>query len=196
MFVTDQMLAEAERMYGRPEERTFGISVTEAEYNRIKDSQVDGRNHDVTVYIRKDDQVVVIAKHIYPPELYRAPSGGLKPGEDFHEGVFREVTEETGCVVKLTDYVLRTSVAFIYERDMVFWRSFIFLADYLEGDFQFTDHDEIREVRLAEWSEFAEFSRMMRETEMGGLHYRAAMHEELEKILIERELLSESLLKG
>ena len=57
------------------------------------------------------------------------------------------------------------------------------------GDFQFTDHEEIREVRLADWSEFATFGRIMRQTNMGGLHYRAVMHEELESVLRERGLL-------
>ncbi|MCB2230428.1 NUDIX hydrolase [bacterium] len=189
MFVTDDMLAEMERLYGVPDERTFGIAVNETEFKRIRDSQIDGRNHDVTIYIRKENQVAVIAKHIYPPDLYRAPSGGLKPGEDFHVGAYREVAEETGCEVKLTDYVLRTSVAFTLGSQMIFWRSFVFLADYLKGNFQFTDHNEIRSVRWADWLEFAHFGRIMRQTSMGGLHYRAVMHEELESILRERELL-------
>lgn len=189
MFVTDDMIAEMERLYGEPDERTFGIAVTPEEFKRIRDSQIDGRNHDVTLYIRKDDQVVVIAKHIYPPELYRAPSGGLKPDESFHDGIFREVIEETGCEITVTDYVLRTSVAFTLGSDMIFWRSFVFLADYVSGDFQFTDHDEIRAVRLADWSEFDQFGAIMRQTAMGGLHYRAAMHEELVHILHERGLM-------
>lgn len=188
MFVTDSMIAGMESRYGIPDERTFGIAVTPAEFKRIRDSQIDGRNHDVTLYIRKDDQVVVIAKHIYPPELYRAPSGGLKPGESFEDGIAREVSEETGCRITITDYVLRTSVAFTLGSDMIFWRSFVFMADFLDGDFRFTDHEEIREVRLAHWSEFSRFGAIMRQTAMGGLHYRASMHEELEGILRERGL--------
>jgi ADP-ribose pyrophosphatase YjhB (NUDIX family) len=183
MFVTDDQISAMVQQYGVPEERTFGIAVTEKEFNRIKSSQTDGRNHDVTAYIQKDDQVIVIAKHIYPPDLYRAPSGGLKPGEDFHDGLFREVREETGCEITIDRFVMRTAVSFIHGNEMIYWRSFIFLCSYVSGDFQFTDKDEIREVRLAGWDEFDEFGRIMRQTDLGGLHYRAVMHEELEKLL-------------
>ena len=183
MYVTDDMLAEIEGRYGRPVERTFVFSVTDREYKRIKDSQHHGRNHDITLYIRKGDKIIVIAKHIYPPDLYRAPSGGLKPGEDFEAGAYREAMEETGCEIELNDYVMRTSVAFVRGDDMIFWRSFIFTASYVSGDFEFTDTREIREVRLADWHEFEHFGHIMRRTEMGGLHYRAAMHDELKKIL-------------
>lgn len=183
MYVTDDMLADVERRYGTPVERTFGIAVDDREFKRIKDSQHHGRNHDVTMYIWKGDQVVVIAKHIYPPELYRAPSGGLKPGEDFEEGAYREAMEETGCTIQLEKFVMRTSVAFVRGDDMIFWRSFIFTARYVSGDFKFTDTREIRDVRLADWAEFDHFGEIMRQTELGGLHYRAAMHDELKKIL-------------
>lgn len=183
MFVTDDQISAMVQQYGVPEERTFGIAVTEKEFNRIKASQVDGRNHDVTAYIKKGDDVIVIAKHIYPPDLYRAPSGGLKPGEDFHTGLFREVSEETGCKIEIERFVMRTAVSFIHGGQMIYWRSFIFLCNYLSGDFDYTDKDEIREVRLAGWDEFEEFGRIMRQTDLGGLHYRAVMHEELEKLL-------------
>ncbi|MEW5795065.1 MAG: NUDIX hydrolase [Candidatus Zixiibacteriota bacterium] len=163
--------------YGRPHHRGYRFETTRRELERIRASQVDGRNHDVTLYIRKGEQIVVIAKHIYPPGLYRAPSGGLKPGESFESGIHREVAEETGCRISIDKFLLQTAVRFHHVDDSVPWRSFVFLADYLDGDFEYTDRHEIREVRLAGWAEFVSFGRIMRATETGGLHYRAALHE-------------------
>ena len=184
MFVTDAQIQEMEAKYGHPESRHFTIPTTDREYDRIKASQKDGRNHDFTVYIIKDDKVVVIAKHPYPPHLYRAPSGGIKPGEDFEKAVHREVMEETGCKVRIDRFFLRTAVDFTRADGVVIkWRSFVFLAHYVSGDFDFTDHREIRSVKLADWSEFEEFGRIMRSTDTGGLHYRAVLHEAVVEVL-------------
>ncbi len=177
MFVTEDKIAEMVRKYGRPHRRSYRFDVTRVELDRIRSSQKEGRNHDVTAYIRHGDQLVVIAKHMYPPGLYRAPSGGLKPGEPFEIGIAREVAEETGCRIALEFFLLTTSVDFVHGDDSIFWRSFVFMADYTDGDFNYTDHNEIRELKLADWSEFDRFGRMMRATDIGGLHYRAALHE-------------------
>ena len=183
MYVTDDMIAGMSAKYGRPHRRSFDIETTAEEVARIRASQVEGRDHDVTVYIRKDDQVVVIAKHSHPPGLYRAPSGGLHDGEDFETGMNREVAEETGCRIKLVRFLLQTDVRFRHGEENVYWRSFVFLADFAGGDFNFTDHLEIREVRLAAWSEFETFGRVMRATNIGGLLYRAALHEAVVEVM-------------
>jgi 8-oxo-dGTP pyrophosphatase MutT (NUDIX family) len=196
MYVTDEMIGRMALLYGNPQHKEFSVRVSGKEFDFIKSTQTYGRNHDVTLYITKDNKVIVNAKHFYPPGLYRAPSGGLKPGEDFVEGIQREVTEETGCEIELDRFLLRTSVSFrkdasggdagsktITDRDTIRWRSFVFLARYIRGDFSFTDRREIREVRLAEWSEFEQFAAIMRQSDKGGLHYRAALHEAITQLL-------------
>jgi 8-oxo-dGTP pyrophosphatase MutT (NUDIX family) len=199
MYVTDSMIHRIVELYGVPVEKLFIINSAREEVERIRASQRDGRDHDVTVYIRKEDKVVVIAKHFYPPGLYRAPSGGIHFGEDFETGVRREMAEETGCDFRLDRFLLKTSVQFAFNpsadasfqsdrqgktdgvrdgvRDDVRWRSFVFLATYTSGDFNFTDKHEIREVRLADWKEFETFGRIMRQLPRGGFLYRAALHE-------------------
>ena len=177
MFVTEDMIAVMAEIYGLPHRRTFAVPTPPKEYDYIRSTQKNGRNHDVTLYIFKGDQVIVNAKHFYPPGLYRAPSGGLDPGEDFLKGIRREAMEETGCEIELTRFLLRSEVYFKKnETDAIRWRSFVFLARYVSGEFEFTDKREIREVRLADWSDFEQFGRIMCESEKGGLHYRAALH--------------------
>ena len=183
MFVTDDMIARWERQYGRPEVLTYRIETTDREVRRIRSSQRDGRNHDVTLYVETNDRLIVIAKHMYPPGLFRAPSGGLHPGEDLEVGVKREMQEETGCEVALDRFLLRTEVTFANGSESVFWRSFVFTAKLLSGTFNFTDYHEIREVALADWRDFKMFGEMMRQTDIGGLHYRAALHEDVARLL-------------
>jgi len=183
VFVTEDMIAEMAAAYGRPYERSFAFDVPRSEVERIRSSQKHGRNHDVTLYVQKDGRLVVIAKHMYPPGLFRAPSGGLHPGESFRDGIAREVREEIGCEIELERFLLRTQVEFRDRAESVFWRSFVFLARYVSGDFRYTDRDEVREVRLVEWSEFAEFGRIMRAMGIGGLIYRAALHETVVELL-------------
>ena len=190
MFVTEKMIAEVAEQFGQPLQTEFRIEATSEELNRIRSSQKDGRNHDVTLYIHKDDRIVVIAKPMYPPGMYRAPSGGLKPGESIVDGIDREVAEETGCRIELERFLLRTDVTFTRandsgdgQKDSIQWRSLVFQARYSSGDFQFTDHNEISEVRLATLDEFEEFSRIMRGTTVGGLHYRARLHDTVKGLL-------------
>lgn len=183
MFVTEALIQHMEGRYGAPARQTFDIPCTSREIDRIRGSQKNGRNHDVTLYVRKGEQWIVIAKHVYPPGLFRAPSGGLHPGESFEDGIARELAEETGCEVQLQRFLLRTDVTFHADSRDLYWRSFVFVGDYRRGDFQYTDHHEIREVRLADWTEFAGWGQLMRTLEMGGLHYRAALHERVAALL-------------
>jgi hypothetical protein len=54
---------------------------------------------------------------------------------------------------------------------------------YVEGDFEFTDHREIREVTTVPLSAFEQIGRTMRASDKGGLHYRAALHERVTPLL-------------
>ena len=187
MFVTEKMIDEMVDLYGQPAFTEYRFPVEEKEYLRILVSQKNGREHDVTVYAIKEGRIVVIAKHFYPPGMYRAPSGGLTPGEPFEKGLKREVWEETGCEIDLNNFLLKTKVAFFCKSDMgeniIDWNSYVFQAGYLKGDFIFTDKREIREVRLARLEEFEDFSKIMRQSDIGGLHYRAALHDTVKGLL-------------
>jgi 8-oxo-dGTP pyrophosphatase MutT (NUDIX family) len=169
--------------YGQPEEASFEIPVPEEEFRFIRSTQRNGRRHDVTVYAFKADEVIVIAKHFYPPGMYRAPSGGIAPGESFEEGTAREMMEETGTQIMLERFLLQSHVTFTSPLGDIPWVSFVFQAQYLAGDFRFTDTREIREVRTARLEEFIEFGKIMRTLDKGGLHYRAALHETVAPLL-------------
>ncbi|UCC80825.1 MAG: NUDIX hydrolase [Candidatus Zixiibacteriota bacterium] len=172
-----------EELYGRPDEAAFVQPVTPDEYERISRSMKNGRAHDITLYIKKESGYIFIAKHFYPPGLYRAPSGAAKPGEDFQDGARREAREETGVDIELVRYIMRINVRFENEAIHIDWTSHIFLADYIKGDIEPRDKREIKEARLIYPGEMPGFAKKMRETKVGGLNYRAFLTEEVGKRL-------------
>ncbi len=185
MFISNDTILKLSEKYGNPKEVSFEYEISEDEYNLIKSSQKKGREHDVTLYIIKENKIIVIAKHFYPKELYRAPSGGINPGEDFIVGAKREALEETGCTIQFDKFLLKTNVQFKQKNSnkVIKWYSYVFQARYVDGNFEFTDRDEIREVAVVELEQFEKFSQIMRASSIGGLHYRAALHDEVKELL-------------
>ncbi len=169
--------------YGYPPVIAMDAPVDEDEYNFIRSTQSYGRNHDFTLYIFKGNKVIVNSKHHYPNRLYRAPSGGLKPGEDFEEGVAREAYEETGCKIKLQRYILQVNVSFSCGRKSIPWRTHVFTAQHVSGKIEPTDHREIKEAKLVELAEFDGYRNIIKRLESGGLAYRACLHQEVIKLL-------------
>ena len=186
MYISREIIGQLIEQYGQPQRAEFRIPVGMKEFDRIKASQKNDRAHDVTLYIIKDNKIVVIAKHFYPPGMYRAPSGGIASGESFIDGAKREAREETGCEIELDKFLLISKVAFELvplDGRSINWISYVFQAKYVSGDFDFTDKKEIKETRLADISEFEEFSQIMRNQPIGGLHYRAALHDTVKNLL-------------
>ena len=94
-------LEDIEKRFGIPHQLSMSFPMSPSEFLNLKDSMKDGRNSDVTLFILKDNKIIVIAKPWYPKGLYRAPSGGLRPDEDLELCALREAYEETGAKVEL-----------------------------------------------------------------------------------------------
>lgn len=182
MYISYETITEWEEKYGRPAHRTFDQTVTPEEYAIIAGSQKEGRSHDITLYIEHEGKIAVIAKPFYPPDLFRAPSGGLNPGESLEDGAQREAREETGLDISLTLYLLRTNIRFHEGDNTIDWQSHVFAAEAVSADLAPTDTKEIREARWATTDEFAGFCALKRESGNGGLNYRAILHEQVAKL--------------
>jgi 8-oxo-dGTP pyrophosphatase MutT (NUDIX family) len=186
-------LEDVEKRFGIPRELSMSFPMNFSEFQDLKDSMKDGRNSDVTLFIFKDNKIIVIAKPWYVKGLYRAPSGGLRPDEDLQLCAKREAYEETGAKIKLEKYILRIYVAFTSNKDNVNWTSHVFTAKYLSGDLKPVDTREIREVSLLSLDELAALKEKLLESNSGGLHYRAAL---TEAALLETLLRNPSLRSG
>lgn len=182
MFVTPESIKQWEERYGVPREWSHHQPMTDRDHGVIHGSQRHGREHDITLYIEHDGQIAVIAKPFYPPKLFRAPSGGLNPGESLEDGAQREAGEETGLTITLGRYLLRTNVVFAAPLGTIEWHSHVFTATTDQSGLAPTDHHEIREARWAKPDEFTIFGAIMRKTNFGGLHYRASLHEQIARL--------------
>lgn len=149
MYVSREMLQRVETVYGPPDVVHMEQAISPEEMAMVRSSQKNGRAHDVTFFIlNPDHRVALIAKPFFPTGAYRAPSGGLKPGEDFIEGTRREAWEETGLDITLQRYILRVEATFTSGHDTLAWTSHVVTASTPERTLNPHDTHEIREARF------------------------------------------------
>ena len=165
------------KKYGKPKFLKMSYTLSLREFINLEESMWDGRNSDVTLFVFKQGKVIVISKPWYPPGLYRAPSGGVRPGESLEDVAIREAYEETGVKIKLQKYVLRIEVTFSHNQKKVIWTSHIFTAKYLSGKIEPIDTHEIKEAKLMSLEELSSLKPLLLKTGSGGLAYRAALTE-------------------
>lgn len=176
MFITAEIISEVEDKYGTPDEVTLAYEMTPREFDMVRRSQKHERAHDVTLFIRRAGYIVVIKKPMYPPRAYRAPSGGIHPGEPFEDGARREAYEETGLDVALERYVLRARVAFTCAERVINWTTHVFTASVVSGMLQPIDTHEISEARYATVEELrGSIRQALLDSGSTGLRYRAEL---------------------
>lgn len=187
MYITAESIRELEEKFGIPDELDLAYDMTEREFEMVRASQKHGRAHDVTLFILIDGRVVVIKKPMYPPGAYRAPSGGIDPGEQFEMGALREALEETGLTIKLERYLIRARVQFSHQARLINWTSHVFTATRISGELQPIDTHEIAEARLASPSELmGEIRDALLKSGSTGLRYRSELNDYVMQKLIKR----------
>jgi 8-oxo-dGTP pyrophosphatase MutT (NUDIX family) len=194
MHLTEEVLAPIRARYGEPSVLEWSGEISEREWNVA--TYDPGRTHDVTLFIlpRSEDfardralpggaavgsaQLALIRKPTFPPDVWRPPGGGVKPGEDFVEAVKREALEETGLEVVLEHYLVEARARFNYELEALDWRTHVFLAHTKDEAIAPRDTEEIAEAR---WGTLAELAGPLRErllaTGRAFWRYRVALHD-------------------
>ncbi len=175
-YLTEAMLEAAARRWGEPRRLSLEYATSAEERALVRGSRRHGRSHDITLFIERDGLFAVIAKPSFPPGAWRAPSGGLAPGEDLETGARREALEETGLDVRLERYLLRIDVRFTLGDALEPWQTHVFLARALPGALEPRD---CREIRSAKWSTRDEIQGPVRAallaTGRGLFRYRVAL---------------------
>lgn len=184
MYITEKVLEGLEAKYGKPAIAHFRHAMIRPEFELLIHSMRQERAHDITLFIFNGPYVVAIRKHLHPEGVYRAPSGGLAPGEDFEEGALREAYEETGAIIELQRYILRAYVTFTYDGREVPWTSHVFTAKYVSGTLEPIDTHEIAEVKQVRLEELqGEIRNRLLAAGSGGLAYRAALTDKVVELL-------------
>src|SRR5215216_3548669 len=178
MYITKEAIRVVEEKYGVPSVAALEYEMTPVEFDMVRRSQKHRRAHDVTLYIIEDDRIVVIKKPLYPPGTYRAPSGGIAPGEPFEDGAIREAYEETGLHIALEKYILRAEVKFTIPGDAIDWTTHVLTARPTGGILQPVDTHEIVEARLATVEDLlGSLKDAMLASGSTGLRYRAELND-------------------
>lgn len=193
MYITPEIIREVELKYGSPEVLAFVYEMRPNEFEMVRRTQKNGRAHDVTLFILAGDKVAVIRKHMYPPGAYRAPSGGISPGEGFEEGAIREAFEETGLPIRLERYLLRVRVRFTCGPRAIAWTTHVLTARPdlgiagfpVESPLEPRDTHEIAEAKFATLDELnGEIRAALMRARSTGLRYRAELTEEVVSRLV------------
>lgn len=94
-------------------------------------------------FIQKDGKFLVtkrMATDSYMPGVWDLPGGTVEAGETIEKALIREVTEETGLVVRIgTPISVYTTLSQLPTRQNV---TIIFACDWVSGDVVLTEHDE------------------------------------------------------
>ncbi|MCL4533602.1 MAG: NUDIX hydrolase [Bacteroidetes bacterium] len=185
-FITGEMLGEWEERYGRPRVLQWRWPVTPGDVAGVRASQKRGRAHDITMFIFRRGRLALIHKPFHERGVYRAPSGGLEPGETLEAGAAREAWEETGLDIALERYLLRIEACFDAGGDVVRWTTHIFQARAVGGRLEPHDHHEIARARYATIEELqGPIRAALLRTGRRLLTYRAALTDEAVAMLSE-----------
>src|SRR5207253_2905877 len=118
-------------------------------------------------------------KQVYPPGLFRPPSGGVEPGEGFEAGARREAFEETGLEIELDRYLLRLEARFSRGGRCIPWTTHVFSARAVSDELHV--HDQ-REIAEACWATRAAIGAVMRPRMLAvgsaGMRYRVWLQDE------------------
>jgi 8-oxo-dGTP pyrophosphatase MutT (NUDIX family) len=193
VHLTEEVLAPVRERFGTPVVLEWQGEITEQELRIATYDPL--RTHDVTLFILNGStpvahgralpghaaagsRLALIRKHPFPPDVWRPPGGGVKPGEDFVDAVRREALEETGLRVELERYLVETRARFSHGGRDLDWRTHVFLATTADEAIAPLDTVEIAEAR---WGTLAELGGPLRErllaTGRAFWRYRVALHD-------------------
>lgn len=176
MHLDDAVLAPIRARFGEPAILEWEGEISEREYGIATFDPA--RNHDVTLFILNGEKLGLIRKHPFPPDVWRPPGGGVKPGEDFVAGVVREAHEETGLAVELDRYLVDVRARFLHGGTALDWHTHVFSALTTDEAIAPVDTEEIAAAR---WGTLDELAGPLRErllaTGRAFWRYRVALHD-------------------
>lgn len=187
MHIGRHIVQELVFTFGEPVVERWEVPLTAGELDEVERHRSHGRAHDVSLVILDGDRLAVIRKKGYPPEAFRIPSGGVHPEESFVDGATREAFEETGLSIRLEDYLLQIHATFVCDDRLERWTTHVMLARSNGGSLAPRDQAEIESARWTTWSELlAQMNPRLRESGLGGLSYRARVHDRVHEILLSK----------
>lgn len=184
MHIGRHIVQELVYTFGEPVVERWDVPLTEEELDEVERHRGRGRAHDVSLVILDGEKLAVIRKKGYPEGAFRIPSGGIHPEESFVDGAMREALEETGLSVRIEDYLLQVHARFVRGPRAAMWTTHVMLARVTGGALAPLDSGEVESARYVGWAELVEeVNPRLRGSGLGGLEYRARLHEKIRDIV-------------
>jgi ADP-ribose pyrophosphatase YjhB (NUDIX family) len=176
VYLTEELLAPIRDRFGEPVGLTWEGEISDREWATA--TYNPARVHDITLFITNGGRLALIRKPHFDEGVWRTPGGGIKPGEDFVEGVVREALEETGLRVELERYLVAATARFRRHPDELTWHTHVFHATTEDDTIAPQDEIEIAEARWGTLDELAgPIRQRLLETGRGFWRYRVALHD-------------------
>jgi ADP-ribose pyrophosphatase YjhB (NUDIX family) len=186
--VDEALLRPLVERFGEPQEWDGSREIDDRDRAMILRSNRRARTHDVTFVILDRDELVVIRKPSFPPNAWRAPSGGIAPGESFEQGTRREALEETGLDIDLTGYPLVARSIFTHGGERLPWVSHVVTARASTRALAPRDRREIAGCRWMTMDELTgPVAEVLRRARGELFTYRAELHDRVAAAIRDRE---------
>lgn len=112
----------------------------------------DRRGEVVFCVVRPNGKIITITCSEYPDGIFRIPTGGIGHNEDIIDAVYREVKEELGLDVEITDFPGVLKIRFQHGDNYVMFYSYLFILKEKSGrilkDASDNEVSEIMEVDI------------------------------------------------
>ena len=179
-LINPQEIEELARRYGPIERRSFSLERggERCEYWRRALAQ---RRGEVIFLVKRPGGLILHTKDIYPPGVYRLPSGGVSWGESVLSALHREVREEMGLEIEVECFLGLLEYEFHCQEETLPFVSYVFLVRGGEGELIPQDEEEcilsFRQVSVAELAAVADSLRAVEEDWRDWGEFRAIAHD-------------------
>jgi 8-oxo-dGTP diphosphatase len=103
-------------------------NVNTSYFNKIKTSvKRDRRGEVVFCVIRPNGKIITVSCSEYPKGIFRIPTGGIHKNEDIVQALYREVLEELGLKVEITEFAGVLRIRFKNGKETVPFYSYVFI---------------------------------------------------------------------
>ncbi len=195
-LINPQEVKELARQYGPIERRHFSLQRGKERCEHWRRA-LTTRRGEVIFAIQRPAGVILHTKHIYPPGIYRLPSGGVSWGESVLSALHREAREETGLAIEVQRFLGLVEYAFHCQEETLPFVSYVFLVRDEGGEPRPEDEEEnilaFRQAPVAELTRVADSLRAIEEDWRDWGEFRALAHDFVVETMLMRQRGNESM---
>lgn len=117
-------------------------------FNLLRASTRKNRRGEVVFGVRRPSgRIITVTNKDYPKGIFRIPTGGINYGEDIIKALYREIKEELGLEVEVSEFAGVLKIKLSHRDESFMFYSYIFILNELSGNLlEDASDDEVSEV--------------------------------------------------